>query len=219
MTAMLMFFLLASMAATFADRAVPVARWRHWFGQTLLPTQEHKGQPMDRVHVLYCELFDYVYGPSSLSAHRIGASVVSSLTGLLVVVVALGPSETIFGSVRVLPELRDIPLEDVQRVSAEFGLFITLAFFLISLNFVVDFLSLAETRFVLGHGRRRGFLGILTLTIVDLLLTATLYLLPVAAVGLYYGSTEGASDLLAMMVRNEVGWPFFGVFRRICGQN
>lgn len=211
MTAMAMLFLLASMAASFADRAVPAATWRRWFRQALGSEEHYGSQPaVSHVHAVFSGLFDYVYGPSTWSTRRIVSSLVSSLAGLAIVVVALGPSETVFASVGALVQLRNISQETATAIASQIAALVLVAICLVPLNLVADFFSLAETRLILRYGRNRGPWGILGITIIDLVLTATLYLLPIAAVGFYFfGDVESVRDLIAMMFRREIGWPFF----------
>ena len=219
MTAVILFFLLVSVAAAFADRARSSQdpAWRPLLHLTA-PPMPHQGMrnPTARAHSLFLRLFDHVYGARFFSAQRLGASVISTSVGLLVVVLSVGPSETALGSIvstlwsaggEEIPVGFDVPSREVIPILRSLGT--TLPVFLLALvNFLADFCSLGETRLVLRLGQGRRARTIAALTVVDLGLTAGIFLTFMAASGYFlFGGIDGVRYFFNMIWAIEVACP------------
>ena len=80
-------------------------------------------------------------------------------------------------------------------------------FLLIPYNVIVDFFSLAETRWILRRSKPR--LGsLLALTVVDLVLTGLIYILPASAI-LYAVGVSQFERFGLLLLTTQIGWPFF----------
>ena len=201
MTAMIFFFLLGSVAATLADRRGPSS----FYSDLRLSALGSDGTTV-RVHSLFCELFDYVYGQCTWSLRRVGASIISTTVGLIVVVIAMGPDTTVFAGIRAANELRnaDSAAGNIATVTVLLAVLSLLG----PLNFVADFFSLAETRFVLRLGKNRGLGWICALTALDLLLTSAIFMVPVLGAGYYFGDIAGTGVAVSIVLARAVGLPF-----------
>ena len=113
-------FLIVSAAATLVDRNEANSAW----AQELYSAVASYGRTdpnqtrVARVHRLFCDLFDFVYGERILSAHRLGASIISTFVSLGIVVTAIGLSDTIFAALSMLGEARELA-ESIESVAAE----------------------------------------------------------------------------------------------------
>jgi len=116
-------------------------------------------------HLLFCRIFDVVYGSEFWSRVRFFRSCCFSLLFILFSVLVIGTSNTILGIQTGSPEL-------------QLGLNVLLSYFLafVMVNFVADFISLQETRWILGLARGRSLGRLAILVLVDLVLTTAIYL-------------------------------------------
>ncbi len=117
---------------------------------------------------LFCDLFDAIYGKHTFSWRRITASVLSTLVGLVVLILVLGFENTIFQDA-----LQDALNERYKIDWWKAGFVIVFPFVL---NLIPDFFSLTETRFILETSKNHHLLGICGLLVLDLLLTSALFL-------------------------------------------
>ena len=223
MTAILLFFILTAVFAALLDRddaGRPTRDPDSLRSIVLTHMRERDGSSgTDRAHTLFLQLFDRVYGHRMWSAHRFGASVLSTLVGLVVVVVGIGPSNTALGTVveTLLSFRNEIIAADsdsavsVRYINAFFGLLTPpiAVIFLMPVNFFADYFSLAETRLLLHLGRGRGVAALIGLMCLDLVLTALIFLLPVVALGYFLGGVGGATSLVDLVSTVELGFPFF----------
>ena len=218
MTAILLLSLLGSYTAARIDQLRPAgldAALRSVAGLGAIGTTA-------RAHALFCHLFDFIYGGRALSAQRVGASIISTSVGLLVIVLAIGPRETLFvelvdfvGSLRAVASAdtgaESATIEDLQRLlglSASANTLILALFFLLPLNFAADFVSLMETRFVLSCGRDKGIGLLVVLTVLDLGLTAIIFGLPYVTIGYVIDGADGVGTAVDVMVTRNLMWPF-----------
>lgn len=122
---------------------------------------------------LFQLFFDRIYGPRMFSWRRILTSFASTVIGLAVILIAIGPSRTLFGI-----SFEILFLEDSNFKNEEFIFILPFAVIgLFLLNIIPDFVSLAETRLILKLGENKRVGGVLILTLVDLLLTTLIFFL------------------------------------------
>jgi len=133
---------------------------------------------------LFCDLFDYVYGEKTFSWHRVWASVLSSMIGLVVFTLILGYENTVWPDIfSFMTEFwRELSDYTWAEVWAEPGLLEVAVFVFILVptvpvffNLVPDYFSLTETRLVLRWAKGRGLAGISLLILLDFILTATIF--------------------------------------------
>ena len=216
MTAILLFFLIGSYIAVRADRLKP---------SELLAALRSADRPVTdagvtvRAHEIFCGLFDRVYGPRACSAHRVGASLISTASALMIITLAIGPDNTLFVGlldlVSYLYAERDVAesigsqgIQDLFGISMNVSVLILALLILLPLNFAADFLSLAETRFIIGCARTKGLAAILALTVLDLVLTTIIFGLPVTVLAYNIGGRAGVFLAVDMVLTTNMGWPF-----------
>ena len=222
MTAILLFFILTAVFAAFLDRddsGRPTRDPDSLRGIVLSHMRERDGSAgTGRAHTLFLRLFDRVYGKRIWSAHRFGASVLSTIVGLVVIVVGIGPSNTALGTiVETLLSFRDevIAAESdvvsVRYINTFFDLLRPpiVLILLTPVNFVADYFSLAETRLLLHLGRGRGVAALLGLMCLDIVLTMLIFLAPVVAWGYFLAGIGGVTSLVDLVSTVELGFPFF----------
>ncbi len=222
MTAMILFLMFASVAAAVSDRDRSKRTFNVWRPLEHLAADPSRRQGRNeaaaRAHGLFLKLFDRVYGRHLWSAHRLGASIVSTSVGLVVIVIAVGPDETVLGdAIQTLWSLRSVPDDPPGGLGIRFttsSIFSILGptivvFVLTPVNYVADFVSLAETRFVLRCGEGRGLGAIVALVVVDLVLTGMIFLLLVTGADYFLAEEEGARSFLGVVTTVEIGLPFF----------
>lgn len=112
---------------------------------------------------LYTILFDAVYGRRSFSKRRLIASLISTTSALVIITMALGYEDSIW--VYLASDLFSSGM-----VSFIITILIPIAF-----NFVPDYFSLIETRYVLKWSRETNLFGIFGFIIVDFLLTTIIF--------------------------------------------
>ena len=195
MIALTIVFLLVVVIATFVDGH---PGFRTVSGRT--PSKATFG--LVQAHRLFCDLFDAIYGASMWSAQRLVMSVVSTLIGLAITVIAIGPPETVFGIVG--QSMGDEASSKGEAVTLAVAT-VLLAFFL---NFVPDFFSLAETRFVLRLAGRVHPNWILLLVPLDLLLTTAIFMLGPLLVLVFVGGL-GGHEILNLTLTRSALLPFF----------
>jgi len=147
--------------------------WRRSIGKlwVKLNTPGAKGLAQD-ANQLYCDLFDYIYGKHAFTWRRVWASVLSSMIGLVVITLILGPQDTLFAT-----KFRHLYILLSRGYIWRFlDSLIPTLLFPAMLNLFPDFFSLIETRIVLKWSKNRGPLGISFLIILDLVLTTTIFL-------------------------------------------
>ena len=174
MTALFMLALVVIVAAALVDRVVAGASLDEWrrSSRDLVNRMNRRGESdlTAQAHALFCNFFDRIYGARTWSKRRLWASLLSSGLGLVVVVFVIGPSRTILWTLFVNPaEPGSIGKERAIAAMLIVGVVATI------LNLVPDFFSLMETRLVLRWARGRGPLGLLVLTVLDLILTTAIF--------------------------------------------
>ncbi len=124
------------------------------------------------VNQLYLGLFDAIYGARFFSTRRVVASIISTIASLVALTLMFGYNNTIW------PDILKIfdPDAGVSDYSASILVLLPVA-----CNFVPDFFSLHETRFVLRWAAGRGPIVILILIVVDFVLTTAIFAIGVAA--------------------------------------
>ena len=151
---------------------------------------------------VFCQLFDRVYGTTMWSRQRLLGSAISTLLGLFVALLAIGPSETVFG---VLFRLSIEESSSGKWASA--GLILTATMILtVVLNFVPDFFSLAETRLILDAANKRGVTGLIVLTVLDLCLTTIIFVAMPAVVA--YALSVNWQGFIDLALSPGGGLPF-----------
>lgn len=152
---------------------------------------------------LFRRLFDAIYGEYFWSRRRFVRSVFSSLLALTAIVLLLDWESTIFG----------------RNIDQQVGL-IAAFIFMILINTCADYLSLQETRWVLGRIRESHFVELCAWAFFDLVATVFIYLfifyiatIPVDffyyEVGLRSLSEYIEVILLGMFLKQDQALPFF----------
>ena len=156
--------------------------WRRKIAQLWikLNTPGARGLAQD-ANQLYCDLFDYIYGSKAFSRRRVWASILSSMIGLVVISLIIGYESSVWHRI-----VRGLGRQDLTYLT-----YIIYVLFPVLLNFVPDFFSLIETRFVLKWSKGRGPLGIVFLIILDLVLTATIFMLGCFLLYIVFSLTSG----------------------------
>ncbi len=181
---------------------------------------------------IFCDLFDHLYGDSTFSSRRVWSSFISTSLSLIFFTLVIGYHNTIWPeffdsigyAVRVIligvfssPE-SPTTFYEIQYINL-LEHFVLFAAIPILLNYIPDYFSLAETRFVLTISRGRGGIGILLLILIDLLATTVIFvlglfvLMAVVAFMLFDEVLElpsvTAGLILEIMIDPQQGLPFF----------
>lgn len=150
------------------------------------------------------DLFDAIYGKETWSWKRFIRSVIMSFFFVLFAILVIGIDNTYFERGFFPFELSDI---------------VVMSIFFLCINFFVDFISLQETRWVIGYakGRKNRILG--GLIVVDLIFTSLIYIfvfiIAIFIVAWYLADTSLEFEVitspatLGFLFRQELGLPFF----------
>lgn len=157
-----------------------------------------------RVNSLFCELFDTVYSAQYWSARRIARSYFSSLFAVGTAALLLNWETTTFG------RLEGYTGEEFRRHLA--GLLVGV----LLLNPCADFISLQETRWILGRSRNAGPGKLVLLGVLDLAFTFCIYVVFFSVLGHVFmfvsNHPEGqpsVEKLVGALFKRDEGFTFF----------
>ena len=143
-------------------------------------------------NVLFCDLFNTVYGKTFWSSRRFSRSCLLSITTLFFVALLIGLDNAFSPG---------LPKDREYFISYGISLLI---------NLVADYFSLQETRWVLQRARGSSIVGVLGWVCIDLLLTLGVFL---GVFGLAYGVATVAglqlTTTLYVFLLDPVNSPFF----------
>ena len=141
-------------------------------------------------NLLFCELFDRIYGRSHFKWRRVWTSIVSSFLGLIALTAIIGYEKLIwpeifgilsefFGLIFDIATSGNFGILDlaIEEQSIEFFLGIVVLILPILLNLIPDYFSLIETRIILEVSKGRGANGIVVLWFIDIALTTIIFLI------------------------------------------
>ena len=134
-------------------------------------------------NVLFCDLFDAVYGKKFLSLRRFLRSGVLSVLTLFFVALLIGLDKTFSP---------DFP-KNVEYFTSYFAS--------LAINLVADYISLQETRWVLGRARSSSIMGVFGWVCVDLLLTLGIFF---AVFSVVYAAASAVALHIEMEVRTTL---------------
>jgi hypothetical protein len=126
---------------------------------------------IQKVNLLICELFDFIYDGDHYSDKRIKRSILSSIIGILVFSMLIGYSETTQNLMIRIQGTEDYSLFVVYIVIV---LLMPLLF-----NFIPDYISLIETRVILDLARNKRTHTVLMLLFADLIFTTLIFIIGV----------------------------------------
>lgn len=156
---------------------------------------------------LFCQLFDILYGERTWSWQRFSRSCFLSLLFVVFSILMIG-----FENTFLVYEFYDL---------SELLLIITLW---TSVNLFADFISLQETRWILGYSREKGTSVLSILVSIDLMLTTAIYVLGFVSIffgahwfrsGFEYAITifsdyeESFEELIEVLLAPDMALPFF----------
>ncbi len=151
---------------------VALRQWRYNSkGWAIALRHENWPKILNNSSLQFCNLFDAVYGWKWFSLKRVIRSLISSLFAVFVILIIIGPENSMLFSEIIL----DIPVDKEGRTEYDVPLYFRLISLFV-LNFSLDYVSLLETRWVMGLCRLGGR-PIWSLFLVDILLTVSLYIL------------------------------------------
>lgn len=223
-----------SLIAVWLDQFVlrgGMATWRHDVTLVWLEMNEGSQETLtSNANKIFCDLFDDLYGKSFFSFKRFLSSFVSTTLSLILFTFIIGYYQTIWPSLveMIAYALRVASISVTDRITdwsealeiqyfSVFNLFILAAAIPVALNYIPDFISLMETRFVLSISRGRRSLAILMLIILDLLATTLIFMAGLAVlVGIFDGIDATVQLflnepfwLITMILDPGLGLPFF----------
>lgn len=150
---------------------------------------------------IFNNLFDAIYGKYFFSWNRVFRSAISSILAISITQLIVGTEKTGL---------------DIESIFSDFqySLFIFLVYF--SINLVADYVSLLETRWVLGKACDSRFIRILLLMILDLILTSVIFFLVTCLVAQTLEVIGGNSFWRIVITPKEfisfLGWDEFGIY-------
>ena len=158
------------LTGTIIDRLVKsesIFQIRRQQSNSLRPLFEHNVVKLIlATHSLFCDLFDAVYGQRLWSVQRLSRSIGLTTLFILFSILVIGVENTIFYNWGLFEN-------PMAFIFSEFGLVILA---ILSVNFIADFFSLQETRWVLGRVRGHGVFSLCIWMSIDLFLTTIIYL-------------------------------------------
>lgn len=149
-------------------------------------------------HSLFCNLFDAIYGSRYWSRKRFVRSYYSSLLALGTVTLLLGWDTTVF-----LRLVNSVGTGDFGRIMVG----MSLAIFV--MNPGVDYLSLQETRWILGRHTNHTPAMLVLLGLVDLAATSLIFLIGFTILGISYASLTNQHFNYAALLKRDEGLVIF----------
>ncbi len=123
-------------------------------------------QQIGFVNKQFCLIFDAIYGQHTWSWKRLLRSTALSLFFVLFSVLLIGIENTYLAPL-TKSYVRSHNIEQIIILSLMFGCF----------NVAIDFISLLETRWVMGRAQNAGTITLVMWVVVDLILTSTIYII------------------------------------------
>ena len=153
---------LLTLSAIWIDRYLRTDRFKTWRQEVDNLWAGFKNRPesifLGDINTLFCNLFDKIYGQRTFSKRRFGTSVVSTTFAMFIFTAVVGADMW-------------INMLDFDSIHLMIAMFVAPVF----INFIPDFFSLAETRWILQLARRKKPIAIKSFLILDIVCTTIIF--------------------------------------------